>query len=220
MPIRSVASGILQSKDGTHIEVAALTAPVTAHATIGAHVPESCVAVRGLRRRPKQGTAASLVKAAAVAGAKSRSLCRKPSYPAALVGLHGRSVPFAHRRGTVPAAPCLQCLALGRVRPPKRNVGDRTAVAICRVDFYFGLCARLGRRSLDSHLLAALLCVVGRGAGGPAPPQPPASRIFARRKRLSLPTIRRVVIARREQTARKQREERCPTATARRQSMK
>lgn len=135
MPIRSVASGILQSKDGTHIEVAALTAPVTAHATIGAHVPESCVAVRGLRRRPKQGTAASLVKAAAVAGAKSRSLCRKPSYPAALVGLHGRSVPFAHRRGTVPAAPCLQCLALGRVRPPKRNVGDRTAVAICRVDF-------------------------------------------------------------------------------------
>jgi len=108
-----------------------------------------------------------LVKAAAVAGAKSRSLCRKPSYPAALVGLHGRSVPFAHRRGTVPAAPCLQCLALGRVRPPKRNVGDRTAVAICRVDFYFGLCARLGRRSLDSHLLAALLCVVGRGAGGP-----------------------------------------------------
>ena len=152
MPIRSVASGILQSKDGTHIEVAALTAPVTAHATIGAHVPESCVAVRGLRRRPKQGTAASLVKAAAVAGAKSRSLCRKPSYPAALVGLHGRSVPFAHRRGTVPAAPCLQCLALGRVRPPKRN---------------FGLCARLGRRSLDSHLLAALLCVVGRGAGGP-----------------------------------------------------
>ena len=139
MPIRSVASGILQSKDGTHIEVAALTAPVTAHATIGAHVPESCVAVRGLRRRPKQGTAASLVKAAAVAGAKSRSLCRKPSYPAALVGLHGRSVPFAHRRGTVPAAPCLQCLALGRVRPPKRNVGDRTAVAICRVDFYFGL---------------------------------------------------------------------------------
>ena len=167
MPIRSVASGILQSKDGTHIEVAALTAPVTAHATIGAHVPESCVAVRGLRRRPKQGTAASLVKAAAVAGAKSRSLCRKPSYPAALVGLHGRSVPFAHRRGTVPAAPCLQCLALGRVRPPKRNVGDRTAVAICRVDFYFGLCARLGRRSLDSHLLAALLCVVGRGAGGP-----------------------------------------------------
>lgn len=167
MPIRSVASGILQSKDGTHIEVAALTTPVTAHATIGAHVPESCVAVRGLRRRPKQGTAASLVKAAAVAGAKSRSLCRKPSYPAALVGLHGRSVPFAHRRGTVPAAPCLQCLALGRVRPPKRNVGDRTAVAICRVDFYFGLCARLGRRSLDSHLLAALLCVVGRGAGGP-----------------------------------------------------
>ena len=152
MPIRSVASGILQSKDGTHIEVAALTAPVTAHATIGAHVPESCVAVRGLRRRPKQGTAASLVKAAAVAGAKSRSLCRKPSYPAALVGLHGRSVPFAHRRGTVPAAPCLQCLALGRVRPPKRNVGDRTAVAICRVDFYFGLCARLGRRSLDTCL--------------------------------------------------------------------
>ena len=149
MPIRSVASGILQSKDGTHIAVAALTAPVTAHATIGAHVPESCVAVRGLRRRPRQGTAASLVKAAAVAGAKSRS------------------VPFAHRRGTVPAAPCLQCLALGRVRPPKRNVGDRTAVAICRVDFYFGLCARLGRRSLDSHLLAALLCVVGRGAGGP-----------------------------------------------------
>ena len=160
-------TGSSESKDGTHIEVAALTAPVTAHATIGAHVPESCVAVRGLRRRPKQGTAASLVKAAAVAGAKSRSLCRKPSYPAALVGLHGRSVPFAHRRGTVPAAPCLQCLALGRVRPPKRNVGDRTAVAICRVDFYFGLCARLGRRSLDSHLLAALLCVVGRGAGGP-----------------------------------------------------
>lgn len=143
MPIRSVASGILQSKDGTHIEVAALTAPVTAHATIGAHVPESCVAVRGLRRRPKQGTAASLVKAAAVAGAKSRSLCRKPSYPAALVGLHGRSVPFAHRRGTVPAAPCLQCLALGRVRPPKRNVGDRTAVAICRVDFTSACCAAL-----------------------------------------------------------------------------
>ena len=56
--------------------------------------------------------------------------------------------------------------------------------------------------------------------GWSAPPQPPASRIFARRKRLSLPTIRRVVIARREQTARKQREERCPTATARRQSMK
>ena len=219
MPIRSVASGILQSKDGTHIEVAALTAPVTAHATIGAHVPESCVAVRGLRRRPKQGTAASLVKAAAVAGAKSRSLCRKPSYPAALVGLHGRSVPFAHRRGTVPAAPCLQCLALGRVRPPKRNVGDRTAVAICRVDFYFGLCARLGRRSLDSYLLAALLCR-WPWRGWSAPPQPPASRIFARRKRLSLPTIRRVVIARREQTARKQREERCPTATARRQSMK
>lgn len=220
MPIRSVASGILQSKDGTHIEVAALTAPVTAHATIGAHVPESCVAVRGLRRRPKQGTAASLVKAAAVAGAKSRSLCRKPSYPAALVGLHGRSVPFAHRRGTVPAAPCLQCLALGRVRPPKRNVGDRTAVAICRVDFYFGLVRPPWQTQPRQPLACRPSMCRWPWRGWSAPPQPPASRIFARRKRLSLPTIRRVVIARREQTARKQREERCPTATARRQSMK
>lgn len=53
-----------ESKDGTHTDAAAvLTVPVTAHATIGLHVPVPCEEFRVLRRRPKPPTASKIILA-------------------------------------------------------------------------------------------------------------------------------------------------------------
>ena len=56
--------GSSESKDGTHTDAAAvLTVPVTAHATIGLHVPVPCEGFRVLRRRPKPLTASKIILA-------------------------------------------------------------------------------------------------------------------------------------------------------------
>lgn len=57
-------TGSSESKDGTHTDAAAvLTVPVTAHATIGLHVPVPCEEFRVLRRRPKPLTASKIILA-------------------------------------------------------------------------------------------------------------------------------------------------------------
>ena len=57
-------TGSSESKDGTHTDAAAvLTVPVTAHATIGLHVPVPCEEFRVLRRRPKPPTASKIILA-------------------------------------------------------------------------------------------------------------------------------------------------------------
>lgn len=57
-------TGSSESKDGTHTDASAvLTVPVTAHATIGLHVPVPCEEFRVLRRRPKPPTASKIILA-------------------------------------------------------------------------------------------------------------------------------------------------------------
>ena len=61
-----VLNGLNESegKDGTHIEIVVLSAPVTFHATIGEHAPVPYEAVRVLRRRPNPVIVSKIILAA------------------------------------------------------------------------------------------------------------------------------------------------------------